>query len=90
MPIFGFSSIILRMYIIPVILFLGILACRFVDKKADQLSENNQIEPEKPQELVFRTIKIYLFIMGLVFLGTGFMSLMDTIMTAFLPQPFIG
>ncbi len=72
----------LWMYIIPVILFLGILACRFVDKKADQLSENNQIEPEKPQELVFRTIKIYLFIMGLVFLGTGFMPLMDTIMTA--------
>ena len=55
------------MYIIPVILFLGILACRFVDKKADQLSENNQIGPEKPQELVFRTIKIYLFIMGLDF-----------------------
>ena len=46
-PDFWFLFDHLWMYIIPVILFLGILACRFVDKKADQLSENNQIEPRK-------------------------------------------
>jgi predicted cation transporter len=64
--------------IIPLIILLGILAAILV-KKPKHLHEFREahINNETYEEVFYRGIKIYLFVMGLTLLGSGFKTVID-------------
>lgn len=64
-------------YIIPAIIGLGFLAAFTIRPYSSEtgLAENEQGEEFK--EVVIRALKVYLFVMALVFLGTGLKPLID-------------
>lgn len=73
---FWYLAKLLWAYIIPEILILGLIASYFHTKtdKAHTLSEDKQ---ENVQDILLRTGKVYLFVMALIFLGTGFQPIID-------------
>jgi len=67
-------------FIIPLVLLSGIIAGFYKGHKAeDTLSESEEEERkvESIKEILFRTFKVYLFVMALVFLGYGFKPIID-------------
>jgi predicted cation transporter len=64
-------------YVVPGILGFGILAAIIVRRGPEEgsLSEDRA---EGVPDILLRTAKVYLFVMGLVFLGTGFKPIIDT------------
>ncbi len=67
-------------FIIPLVLFSGIAAGLYKGHNAeDTLSESPDEEKkiESVREIFFRTFKVYLFVMALVFLGYGFKPIID-------------
>jgi len=68
-------------YIIPGVIVFGILAAFMVksrnqsDKKEDDRSE--AVETESYGEIIIRSLKIYLFVMALTFLGAGFQPFIE-------------
>jgi predicted cation transporter len=66
----------LGMYIIPGVLLCGILAAVLVkeDGQDKGLKEDRE---EKTADIFIRAGKVYLFVMGLVFLGSGFKPVID-------------
>ena len=74
---FFFLLRMLGMWVIPVILALGILPAFLktkTDEKGNTLTEDR---PEQLQDVIIRALKVYLFVLALVFLGTGFMPIVD-------------
>jgi predicted cation transporter len=74
---FFFLLKLLGMWVIPVILGLGVLPAFLKNKgesKGDTLTEDR---PEQLRDVALRAIKVYLFVLALVFLGTGFMPVVD-------------
>lgn len=64
--------------IIPLIILLGILAAILVKKpKSLQEFKEAQINNDTYEEVFYRGIKIYLFVMGLTLLGSGFKTVID-------------
>ena len=72
-------------FVIPGVLGFGALAAIMVKKgpEDDGLSENRQ---ESIKDILLRTVKTYLFVMALVFLGTGFKPIIDAYISK-LPAP---
>jgi len=67
---------LLSIYIVPCVIVLGIFAAFMVKpKQASGLISETQIESY--QDIVIRGAKIYLFVMGLTFLGAGFEPLIN-------------
>ncbi len=67
-------------FIIPIVLLCGLAAGFYRGHKAeDTLSEPEEEERkvESVKEILFRTFKVYLFVMALVFLGYGFKPIID-------------
>lgn len=67
----------LGIYIIPGVLAFGALGAALASKGGsggDSLREDRE---EKPRDVLLRTAKTYLFVMALVFLGTGFKPIID-------------
>jgi predicted cation transporter len=75
----GFSFLFnsLWFYFVPAIIFLGILSTLMVGKNQNKNGDLRENKEESVREILMRTVKIYLFIMGLVFLGVGFKPLME-------------
>src|SRR5271157_438495 len=75
-------------YIIPSIVALGILSTRLINH--GQYHATNEIEDkikvESISTITKRAVKVYVFIIGLVFLGKGFAQLMETIMANIPPK----
>jgi predicted cation transporter len=74
---FFFLLKLLGIWVIPVILALGVLPAFLKNKgegKRDTLTEDR---PEQFHDVVIRALKVYLFVLALVFLGTGFMPVVD-------------
>jgi predicted cation transporter len=74
---FFFLLKLLGMWIIPMILALGILPAFLKNKgevKEDSLTEDR---PEQLSDVAIRALKVYLFVLALVFLGTGFTPVVD-------------
>lgn len=74
---FFFLLKLLGMWVIPVILALGVLPAFLKNTgvgKGDTLTEDR---PEQLRDVAFRALKVYLFVLALVFLGTGFMPVVD-------------
>jgi predicted cation transporter len=75
---FFFLLRLLGIWVIPVILGLGVLPAflknKGDEKKGDTLTEDR---PEQFHDVVIRTLKVYLFVLALVFLGASFMPVVD-------------
>lgn len=74
---FFFLLRLLGMWVTPVILALGVLPAflkNIGEGKGDTLTEDR---PEQLRDVAIRAIKVYLFVLALVFLGTGFMPVVD-------------
>ncbi|MEI7542159.1 MAG: DUF1646 family protein [bacterium] len=68
------------------IFITGIAAAIFVKKSSDKKGSTDK-EHEKNSDIFLRTGKIYVFVMGLVFLGTGFKPMVDEYISKI---PFYG
>ena len=68
------------------IFITGIAAAIFVKKSSDKKGSTDR-EHEKNSDIFLRTGKIYVFVMGLVFLGTGFKPMVDEYISKI---PFYG
>lgn len=69
----------LGIYIIPGILFFGLLAMYFAKKGKIVAEEDIEIiESESSKEIIFRAVKIFLFLIALELLGSGFKPIIDT------------
>jgi predicted cation transporter len=65
------------LYVVPGVLAFGVLGALLVSKGergGDSLTEDRA---EGPKDVLLRTAKTYVFVMALVFLGTGFKPLID-------------
>ena len=66
----------LAIYIVPAVLFLGILGLVALKKRqTDETTLKCVVEREAIRDVVIRAGKVYLFIMALIFLGEGFKPL---------------
>ncbi len=79
---FFFLIKLLGKYIIPLVLMLGILPAllptKHKPKEGPGLTED---KPEETKDMFIRAGKVYLFVLALVLLGTGFKPFVDTYLT---------
>jgi predicted cation transporter len=70
---------LLALYVIPTVAILGIVGIFFVRRSADDTQETLAAEPheEKLSEVYVRALKVYIFVMALIFLGAGFKPVID-------------
>jgi len=74
----GFSFLIdtIGIYLVPAVILLGVLGLIALKKrKTDETTLKCTVEREEISEVVIRAGKVYLFIMALTFLGSGFKPL---------------
>jgi predicted cation transporter len=67
----------LWMYVIPGIALCGLAAVLIVREGHEGIEAEPEEGPEKLREVFIRTAKVYIFVYGLVLLGTGFTPLID-------------
>lgn len=58
--------------VIPAVVIFGILAAILVNPKESNNGLNAGLQKESYKEIIIRSLKIYLFVMGLTLLGSGF------------------
>lgn len=75
---------LLGIYVIPGVIVFGVLAAVMIDpdkhlKKIKQTSDSSNVVSEKESytEIVIRSLKIFLFVMALTFLGAGFQPFIE-------------
>lgn len=64
-------------FILPGILAAGVLAAVFVSGKGGACDGLDEDRPEGMKDILIRTVKTYVFVMALVFLGAGFKPIID-------------
>lgn len=64
-------------YIIPAVLVLGVLTVFMLKKASKKESGLKEDKVEDVKSIVIRAVKVYFFIMALVFLGQGFKPMID-------------
>jgi predicted cation transporter len=74
---FFFLLTLLGTLIIPMILALGILPAFLKNEGEGKENTLTEDRPEQIRDVGIRAFKVYLFVMALVFLGTGLMPLID-------------
>ncbi len=74
---FFFLLRLLGLWVIPLVLGLGVLS--IFPRGRHEVAELGLTEdkPEHTRDIVIRALKVYLFVLALVFLGTGFTPLVD-------------
>ena len=80
---FGYLARLLALYVVPAVVALGIVGIFLVRQTRDdtQASLPAEEEEEKLSEVVVRAVKVYVFVMALIFLGAGFKPLIDAYLT---------
>ena len=80
---FFYLAKLLSLYVIPAVVLLGVGAIFLVHESADDTEASLAAEPheEKLTEVFVRGIKVYIFVMALIFLGAGFKPLIDAYLT---------
>src|SRR5699024_5160095 len=70
---------LLGIYIIPGVIGFGLLAAFFSKRDEDKQEdvEEYESETESYMEIIVRSLKIYLFVMALTFLGAGFQPFIE-------------
>lgn len=74
---FFFLFNLLGIYIIPGIIFLGIVIEYFRGKETKRSRSLVEDKVESMRDVVIRALKVYLFVIALVFLGEGFKPVID-------------
>ncbi|MFH1540295.1 MAG: DUF1646 family protein [Elusimicrobiota bacterium] len=74
---FWFLFKLLGIYIIPGIIMTGLVAAKFVKKGQGVRYGFKEKRAENFKDIIIRTLKIYLFIVALILLGTGFKPLVE-------------
>jgi predicted cation transporter len=74
---FFFLLTLLGKWMIPLVLGLGVMATLLPDKSKTQAPSLKEDRPEEARDIVIRTLKVYLFVLALVFLGEGFSPVVD-------------
>jgi predicted cation transporter len=74
---FLFLARLLGLWIVPAVILLGILASRYGYGVEDSMHGLTEDRAENIKDLVIRAFKVYLFVMALVFLGSGFSPIVD-------------
>jgi len=87
---------LLGKYIFPALIAFGILGGVYVarsnknskqeDKTSDAAVQEEEVEQETWKGIIIRALKVYLFVMALVFLGEGFQPLIDKYVLGLSPQ----
>lgn len=77
----------LGLYILPGILFISLYSA-FIHGGAGRILTLTEKEGEELKEIVIRAGKVYLFVMGLVFLGEGFKPVVDEYISR-VPAPYL-
>jgi predicted cation transporter len=74
---------LLGLYVIPAVAVLGIGGIFLVHESVDDTGASLAAEPyqETLSEVLLRSIKVYIFVMALIFLGAGFKPLIDAYLT---------
>ncbi len=74
---------LLGRYVVPAVIIVGVSGILLVREMADDTQEGLSAEPheEKLYEVFMRSIKVYVFVMALIFLGAGFKPLIDVYVT---------
>jgi predicted cation transporter len=67
----------LWMYVLPGIMVCGATAAFVIRAGSGHGDAGEEREPDKLREVFIRTVKVYVFVFGLVLLGTGFTPLID-------------
>jgi predicted cation transporter len=78
---FFFLLGLLGQWVIPVILGLGLLTMLLSNKHEVREPTLTEDKPEQTQDIVIRALKVYVFILALVLLGTAFTPLVDRYLT---------
>jgi predicted cation transporter len=68
---------LLGKWIIPLVLGLGVLSALLSNNREMQAPSLTEDKPEQIRDIVIRALKVYLFVLALVFLGTGFTPIVD-------------
>ncbi|WP_425800326.1 DUF1646 family protein [Desulfitobacterium sp. Sab5] len=74
---FWYLARTLGAFILPAILGLGFFAAFFIRPNPSESGLSESERGERFKEVVIRALKVYLFVMALVFLGTGLKPLID-------------
>lgn len=74
---FFFPMKLLGYWLIPLVLGLGVLAALLPNKRTTSSGGLVEDKSEQTRDIVFRALKVYLFVLALVFLGTGFAPIVD-------------
>jgi predicted cation transporter len=78
---FFFLLWLLGKWMIPLILGLGILSAFLPNKREGESATLTENKPEETKDMFIRAFKVYVFVLALVFLGTGFMPVVDKYLT---------
>jgi predicted cation transporter len=82
---FFFLLRLLGKWVIPMILGLGLFSAFLPNKHETRGPSLVEDKPEQIHDIVIRALKVYLFVLALVFLGTGFTPLVDKYLTRVSP-----
>lgn len=70
---------LLGLYVVPAVIIVGVAGILLVRQMAEDTQEGLSAEPraESLSEVFVRSLKVYVFVMALIFLGAGFKPLID-------------
>ncbi len=74
---FFFLFKILFWYLLPGIVALGIFATTFKERLVSETESLKTEETESWKDIFIRALRVYIFVMALIFLGTGFKPMID-------------
>ena len=78
---FFFLLRLLGKWVIPLVLGLGLLSIFLPNKREGEGSTLTEDKPEQARDMFIRAFKVYIFVLALVFLGTGFTPVVDKYLT---------
>ncbi len=74
---FFFPLRLLGQWVVPMVLLLGVISALLPNKREVRSAGLVEDKPEQTRDILIRTLKVYLFVLALVFLGTGFTPVVD-------------
>jgi predicted cation transporter len=74
---FFFLLTLLGKWVIPMVLGLGVVSALLPNKRETRSDSLIEDKPEQTRDIFIRAFKVYLFVLALVFLGTGFTPVVD-------------
>ncbi|WP_338450174.1 DUF1646 family protein [Niallia oryzisoli] len=83
---FGYLMELVGPEVIPAVIVLGVISMFFVKTKESSNTLGSEQPAETYKEIIIRAAKIYLFVMGLTFLGHGFEPLIEKYILGLSPE----